>query len=149
MGLVRLRWLRRLMSSRVADWLVRIAVIASVFVAGFSARQSQISQERLEQLTACVAEYNNVNNVRTKVLTAANDQERAAEARADKAQAALFLSPIVSKPTEKRTPAERAEVFRLFRAYQLTLAMQTKERADADVARRDHPIPAPPNEVCD
>lgn len=137
----RLRWLRHLMSSRVADWFVKIAVIMSVFLSGYSAWQGQ-------KLTSCVAEYNNVNNVRSKILTAANEQERAAESRADKAQAALFLSPLLNTPTEKRTPAQRAEILRLFRAYQSALAEQEKERAQADDARRDHPIPDPPSEVC-
>lgn len=138
----RLRWFRYLMSSRLADWFVKIAVIVSVALSGFSAWQGQ-------KLTACVAEYNNVNNLRSKILTGAADQERAAESRADRAQAALFTSPLAGKPPGTRTRTEQAELIRLFRAYQSALAEQEKERAQADDARRDHPIPDPPSEVCD
>ncbi len=133
--------LRRIMSSRVADWVVRSVVVVSVLASG-------ILWSQLENLTGCVAEYNNANNVRAVILTQATEDERAAERRADDAQAALFLSPIVSKPTAQRTPAERAELYRLFRTYQLALSHQRTERADADDARRIHPIPDPPREVC-
>ena len=133
--------LRRIMSSRVTDWAVRVAVIVSVFVSGFAAWQ-------LQNLTRCVADYNDANNERVVALTAATDDERAAERRADDAQGALFLSPIVSIPTAQRTPVQQAELYRLFRTYQLALAHQRTERADADDARRIHPIPDPPREVC-
>lgn len=133
--------LRRFMSSKAADWLVRIAVIVSVAVSSFSAWQ-------LQNLTSCVARYNDANNQRSVVLTQATNEERDAERAADDAQAALFTSPSVSKPVEKRTPAEQAELLRLFRKYQYALAKQAKERADADDARRVHPIPDPPSEVC-
>ncbi len=133
--------LRRFMSSRVADWAVRVAVIVSVFVSGFSAWQ-------LQNLTGCVARYNDANNERVVALTTANDGERTAERVADDAQAALFLSPIVSKPVAQRTPVEQSELLRLFRVYQAALYAQAKERAEADVARRNHPIPDPPGEVC-
>jgi hypothetical protein len=133
--------LRRFMSSKVADWLVRIAVIVSVIVSSFSAWQ-------LQNLTSCVARYNDANNTRSVVLTEATNQERMAERRADDAQAALFLNPAVSKPAAQRTAAERAEILRLFRAYQTALSDQKTERAAADDARVDHPIPDPPSEVC-
>jgi hypothetical protein len=133
--------LRRFMSSKVADWMVRIAVVVSVLVSSFSAWQ-------LQNLTSCVARYNDANNTRSVVLTEATNQERMAERRADDAQAALFLNPAVSKPAAQRTPAERAEILRLFRAYQTALSDQKTERAAADDARVDHPIPDPPSEVC-
>jgi hypothetical protein len=133
--------LRSFMSSRVADWLVRIAVIVSVAVSSYSAWQ-------LQNLTSCVARYNDANNVRAVILTEATSKERTTERRADDAQAALFLYPAVGKPVGQRTPAEQAEIQRLFRAYQTALSDQKTERAAADDARVDHPIPDPPSEVC-
>lgn len=132
---------RHLLASRAADWLVRAVVITSVVVSSFAAWQ-------VRNLTTCVADYNNANNERSVILTVATNEERAAERHADDAQAALFLNPAVSKPTEQRTTAERAEITRLFRAYQTALSDQKTERAAADDARVDHPIPDPPSEVC-
>jgi hypothetical protein len=129
------------MSSKMAERLVRVCVVLWIVVTGFFAWQVQ-------DLSSCVANYNDLNNTRAKVLTEASDQERDAERKADDAQAALFLDPAVSKPMQQRTPAEQAELLRLFRAYQSALSDQKKERADADGARRVHPIPDPPREVC-
>lgn len=132
---------RRILSSRTADGIVRIAVIVSVLVSGFAAWQWQ-------DLTACVARYNDVNNQRSVILTKATDDERAAERTADNAQSALFLSPILNKAAAERTPAESAEILRLFRAYQKALTTQANERTEADNARKQHPIPDPPKDVC-
>ena len=136
------RSIRKLLASNLVDAAVRIIVVASVVGSGFAVYQNR-------ELTRCVAAYNNANNARSVALTEATDQERKAERTADDAQAALFLSPIVSKPVAERTPAEQTELLRLFRAYQTALTDQTKERATADDARRDHPIPDPPKQVCD
>lgn len=133
------RRIKRLMSSAAADAVIRIAVVLSVPLGGFAAYQTA-------NLTRCVATYNDANNKRSVALTEATNDERSAERKADDAQAALFLSPVISKP--QHTPAEQAEVLRLFRAYQDALSVQRKERADADDARRDHPIPDPPSQVC-
>ena len=134
--------IRRFLASPLTDAFVRSIVVVSVFGSGLAVWQTR-------ELTKCVAAYNNANNARSVALTEATDQERKAERKADDAQSALFLSPILNKPSTEQTPAERAELLRLFRAYQLALTEQNKERATADDARRDHPIPDPPNEVCD
>jgi hypothetical protein len=102
----------------------------------------------LQGLTACVARYNNANNVRSVVLTEATNQERAAERKADDAQAALFLDPALNKPPGEVTEMDRARVRRLLLGYQAALAGQKTERAAADDARAVHPIPDPPSEVC-
>lgn len=136
------RNIQKFLASPIVDVTVRVVVVASIVVSGFAVYQNR-------DLTRCVAAYNNANNARSVALTVATDQERAAERVADDAQAKLFLSPILNKPSAAQTPAERAEVLRLFRAYQSALTEQTKERAAADDARRDHPIPDPPDEVCD
>lgn len=138
--------LRRLLASPVVDAFVRTIVVLAVIGSGVALTQARDVSEQNRRLTECVAAYNNANNQRSVALTKATDEERTAERKADDAQAALFLSPIVSNP--KRTPAERAELLRLLHAYQVALFDQRKERADADDARRDHPIPDPPSEVC-
>lgn len=131
--------IRKFLASALVDAAIRVVVVLSVAGSAFAVYQNR-------ELTRCVATYNNANNARSVALTEATDQERKAERIADDAQSALFLSPILSKPS--RTPAERAELQRLFRAYQAALTKQTTERATADDARRDHPIPDPPSTVC-
>lgn len=134
--------IRKFLASPLVDAAVRVLVVLSVLGSGIVWTQNRA-------LTKCVAAYNNTNNERSVALTQATNQERTAERKADDAQAALFVSPIVSKPAAERTPVEQAELLRLFRAYQAALTEQTKERASADDARRDHPIPDPPKQVCD
>lgn len=135
------RSVKRFLASPLVDVFIRVVVVASVII-------SSLAWYQTRELTKCVAAYNNTNNDRSVALTKAADDERAAERDADNAQAALFTSPILSKDTEDRTPAEKAEVLRLFRAYQAALTAQSNERAAADGARRDHPIPDPPSAVC-
>lgn len=134
--------IRRVLESPLIDGLVRVIVVLSVVGSGMAWLQTR-------ELTKCVAAYNNANNARGVALTQATDEERAAERAADDAQAALFVSPIINKPPALRSPKETEELFRLFHAYQLALTKQHEERAAADDARRDHPIPDPPREVCD
>lgn len=134
--------IRRFMASALVDAIIRVVVVLSLVVGGVAFYQNH-------ELTKCVAAYNNANNDRSVALTAAANEERDAERSADDAQAALFLSPILNKPAGQRTAAEQTELLRLFRAYQTALTNQTKERATADDARRDHPIPDPPKQVCD
>lgn len=134
--------IRRFMSSPPIDWMVRIGLVLSFLVTGVFAW-------RVQNLAACVARYNDANNERSRILTESAADERIAERRADDAQAALFLAPAVSKPVDKRTAKDRAEILRLFHAYQSALSTQIRERAQADDARRDHPVPDPPKDVCD
>lgn len=136
------RSIRRVLESPLIDGLVRVIVVLSVVGSGTAWWQTR-------ELAKCVAAYNNVNNARTVALVEATDDERAAERAADDAQAALFVSPIIAKPPALREPKETEELFRLFHAYQLALTKQHEERSAADDARRDHPIPDPPKQVCD
>lgn len=136
------RSIERFLESPALNAAFRIVVVASMVGSGLAWLQAR-------ELAQCVASYNNANNERSKAISDAQDQERKAERVADAAQAALFLSPLVSRPVAQRTPAEQAELLRLFRAYQDALTEQSKERSAADGARRDHPIPDPPKEVCD
>ena len=145
--------IRRILTSPAVELIIRGAVVAGLILGGLAwsrtqdlGEENQRLGEQNRELTQCVAAYNNANNARSKALTDATDDERAAQRKADDAAAALFLSPVLNK--RDRTPAEQAELLRLFRAYQIALSDQRKERADADDARRDHPIPDPPSQVC-
>lgn len=133
---------RRVLESEAVDGLVRLVVVVSLVGSGAAWLQTR-------ELTKCVAAYNNANNARSVALVKATDEERAAERAADDAQAALFVSPIINKPPALREPKETEELFRLFHAYQVALTKQREERKSADDARRDHPIPDPPKQVCD
>lgn len=133
--------IRKLLASPLVDAVIRVLVVVSL--AGSASVWLQT-----RDLARCVARYNDANNDRSVALTDATNDERRAERIADDAQAALFLSPILNKPTAVRTPAEQAELVRLFRAYQAALSDQKEERRAADDARRDHPIPDPPKDVC-
>lgn len=131
--------IRKILASPLVDAIIRITVVLSLPLGGYAVYQNV-------ELTRCVASYNNANNARSVALIGATDEERNAERKLDAAQADLFLSPLLSKPV--RSPAERAELQLLLRSYQLALIGQRKERAAADDARRDHPIPDPPSAVC-
>lgn len=135
------RRIRLFLASPLVDATIRVIVVLSLVVGGVAFYQTR-------ELTRCVANYNNANNDRSAALTQAAEQEREAERTADAAQAALFLSPILTKPANTQTAAEREQLLQLFRAYQSALAKQNEERATADDARRAHPIPDPPDEVC-
>lgn len=136
------RRLRLFLASPLVDIFIRVFVVLSLMLGGIAVYQNRT-------LTSCVVAYNNANNERTKAISDAQDRERKADRSADDAQAALFLSPVLGKPPAEQTPAEHEELIRLFRAYQTALTEQSKERAAADDARRDHPIPDPPKQVCD
>lgn len=133
------RSIRKFLASAMVDVIIRAVVVLSLAVGGVAFYQNR-------ELTRCVANYNNANNARSVALVVATDQERTADRTADDAQSALFLSPVLNKP--QPTPADRAELLRLFRAYQVALTEQRKERSAADDARRDHPVPDPPSAVC-
>ena len=140
--------IRKFLASPLVEVVVRVLVVLGVVMGGVAWLQNRETTERTEELAKCVAAYNDANNARSKALTDAADQERAAERKADDAQAALFLSPVLAKTTP-RTPAEQEQLLQLFRAYQTALSEQREERKAADDARRDHPIPDPPKQVCD
>lgn len=96
----------------------------------------------------CQAHYNDVNNQRTRALTETADQERAAQRRTDDAEAALFTSPVLAKPADKRTPQDQQQIADLFKEYQDALTAAKTQRAVADKVRKEHPVPPPPSQTC-
>jgi hypothetical protein len=132
---------KSVLGSGVWDWSFRL--IAAISLVG-----GAISYASYNNLAQCQAEYNEINNRRTRILTEATNQEREAERRTDDAQAALFLSPITTISVSKRTAAEKAELLKLFVQFQESLRIQIDERHEADLARSLNPVPPPPSELC-
>jgi hypothetical protein len=132
---------KSVLGSGVWDWSFRL--IAAISLVG-----GAISYASYNNLAQCQAEYNEINNRRTRILTEATNQEREAERRTDDAQAALFLSPITTISVSKRTAAEKAELLKLFVQFQESLRVQIEERHEADLARSLNPVPPPPSELC-
>jgi hypothetical protein len=96
----------------------------------------------------CQARLNAVVIERTRVLASAADAERAATREADSAEAAFLLSPLVSKPVEQRTEADKAELTRLYVAWQTALHHKGAAQNTADKERAAHPVPAAPTNLC-
>lgn len=129
------------MNQRKAGVLVLVASLLALCMSAYSSWQSY-------EYARCQGHYNEINNARTKALSDAADQEREAEQRADNAQRSLFTDPALSKSTSERTATEQARLAGLFKEYQDALNAQQQERADADKARRDHPVPPSPRRTC-
>lgn len=103
---------------------------------------------RVERRLECQARYNEINNERSRALTAAAEKERQAE-RAEKiARADLFTHPAILTPAADRPPAAREEMRKLAIAWQQALTEEQRQQVAADEERREHPVPPPPDEVC-
>lgn len=128
--------------SRVIGWVVMIASVLAVaisLVTGWESREH----------ARCQARYNEINNERTRIITEVGADERAAERRRDDAQDATFLDPSLLRPADQRTPAEQQRVRDLFAEYLKAAEALKVERAKADKARADNPVPPPPSQTCD
>lgn len=133
--------MRLVMSSRAVGVLVMVASLVALVLAGYSSYRSR-------ELARCQAQYNEVNNQRTRELTGVAEEERAAERRSSDALGALFLDPSLQKPAEQRTAADRKRVADLFAAYVAAERAKRAARAEADKARAANPVPPPPSTVC-
>lgn len=96
----------------------------------------------------CQAVYNEVNNERTRILTDVGASERSAERRRDDALDATFLDPALQKPANQRTPEDQRRVQALFGEYLAAAEALKVERAAADKARAENPVPPPPSQAC-
>lgn len=125
-------------------WLPWILLVASMgaLVVGVASEISRQSGAR------CQAQYNEINNERTRILTDVGAQERAAQRRRDDALDRTFLDPSLLKPADQRTAADRAHVQELFREYLAAAQQLQVERAEADKARAENPVPPPPSQTC-
>jgi hypothetical protein len=123
-----------------------LGVLFMVTLAAFAV--ATISEFNRQAQVRCQAEYNETNNIRTRLLTEVTAKERAAERRRDDALDATFLDASLDKPAAERTPEERAQVLDLFNEYRDAARDLAVERAVADRARAANPVPAPPSAVC-
>jgi len=102
---------------------------------------------QLDVFARCQAQYNAVNNARTRALTEVTAKEREAERRRSDALDATFSDPSLLKP-DQRTAEDRARVVALFTEYLDAVRDLRTERANADAARDANPVPPPPETVC-
>jgi hypothetical protein len=103
---------------------------------------------RVEGRLECQARYNEANNNRARILTEVTDQERGSTRRADDAEAAVFRHPAAFIPREDRTPQQQREIDALAHAWGAATIQRQQDRAEADKARAEHPVPPPPSELC-
>jgi hypothetical protein len=129
------------MNSRVVGILVMVASIMALLLSGYSSY-------RARQFIECQAEYNEINNERTRALTESTARERDAERRRDDALDDVFGDPSLLKPVAERTEEDAERVRRLFAEYLDARLKLRQERAQADAARRVNPVPAPPSVTC-
>jgi hypothetical protein len=129
------------MNSRIIGILVMVASIMALVLSGYTSY-------RAREFVECQAEYNEINNQRTRALTGVAEDERAAERRSSDALGAVFSDPALQKPTEDRTAADRQRIADLFDEYLAAERDKLAARAVADAARRQNPPPPPPSQTC-
>lgn len=112
--------------SRWLDWAVRIAVVISFAIGGWSLQQV-LSEAR------CQGEF----NTRATAVAPALTREREAQRATDRAESLLWVSV---KPGET-SPAEQKRLQTLFSAYQATLGARSVAQIEADRVREENPLP--------
>lgn len=132
-----IRFLDRAAVTRTMTIVAILSLLASLWVG-----------IRQYQLADCLADYTTANNERSRILTEVGADERAAERRRDDALDRVFLDPSVMTPAEQRTDEDRQRVLHLFEDYLNAARSVADERAAADKARRENPLPPPPSLVC-
>lgn len=126
----------------------RVVLAALLLITLGAFTMATISEFQRQAHVECQSEYNEINNIRTRLLTEVTAKERAAERRRDDALDATFLDPSLDKPAAQRTPEERRHVLHLFNEYRAAARDLAVERAEADRARAANPVPPPPSELC-
>lgn len=127
---------------------VTIALVVVMVVGAISTGYLVVLGQRINALTQCQTQYNAINNERTRALTEVTAREREADRARSDALDAVFLDPSLLKPAAQRTPQDARRVRQLFADYLDAVADLKVERAAADKARAEHPVPPPPAAVC-
>lgn len=128
------------------NWLVYTTFVVLVMaLAGLIVSINSISATRAqakEQAKAieCQNRYNAINNERTRLLSAVNDRERAAETAADSALAQFVDALAQDLPNDVKVQR--------FAVLQTKLSEQERTRAEGDREREEHPVPPPPQALC-
>lgn len=137
-------------SERTVKRIHRIAVglvLSLVLTVGLTACLVFLGWQ-VNSFAHCQAEYNTVNNQRTRALTEATAKEREADRRRSDALDAVFLDPALLKPNDQRTAEDQTRIRRLFVEYLDAAKALRAERARADAARAANPVPPPPSTIC-
>lgn len=127
---------------------ITIALVVVLVLGAISTGYLVVLGRQIDGFARCQAEYNTINNERTRALTEVTARERNADRARSDALDAVFLDPSLLKPADQRTPADARRVRQLFAAYLDAVAALKIERATADKARLEHPVPPAPASVC-
>lgn len=119
--------------------VVLVMSLAAIFVAITGISRTSEQSKQLRRLVACQNTYNEINNVRTRELSDANDRERTAEAAADKA---LFAVVDAAISGDRKGAEEKMKDLKD------KLAEQDAARTAANQERKEHPVPPPPTALC-
>ena len=122
-------------------------VVGLVLIVGLGVYLVVLNRQ-LNSFSRCQAEYNTINNQRTRALTEATAPERAAERRVIDLFFSALFDPSVRKPAAERTAEDRERIAALTAEIGTAAQRLKAERAQADKARADHPVPPPPSQLC-
>jgi hypothetical protein len=126
---------------------VRLVGLALLLVSMLAVLQSCLTTRAQQEFVQCQAEYNEVNNARTRALTESAQRERAAERRVQQAEAGLWLNPhLLDERPAGAGP--HPEVLAAFTELQAALTNWRQVAAEADASRAKHPVPPPPSSRC-
>lgn len=122
------------------------AVLLLVTLGAFT--MAIVSEVNRQSSARCQAQYNEINNRRTRALTESTAKERAAERRWRDALNAVFKDPSNLKPADQRTAADRERVRSLFVEYLDAIVDLEADQAAADRSRAANPVPPAPSQIC-
>ncbi len=125
---------------------VRVVGVVLFVVTLMSFGLSIVAAWRYRELAVCQAGVTDNLYERTRVLTDVGASERAAERRRGDALDDLLTDPVVRKTP--RTSADDKRIQDLYDVFVDAAEKLKVERALADRARADNPVPAPLSDTC-
>jgi hypothetical protein len=136
-------------SQRTVARLRRVTIgLVACFAAGLLvAAYLVVINRQLHAFSRCQAAVNEVMVVRSRALTEATADERAAERHAMDVLFVL-LRELATTPADERTDEDRKRLAAVVAEILKAGATLETERAKADQARRENPPPPPPSQTC-
>lgn len=133
--------IKRVFQSVTADVIFRVVAVLGLLLGAVFSFEAK-------NLSSCQLKYNDYLVNRTRLLTEVIDEERKIQRIESEARAALFLDPVVSKPSDQHTPEDSKRLETLKKAWLESTRIQLEQQKVSDQVRKDNPVPAPPSEVC-
>lgn len=118
---------RRWLNDAIWDWIFRLLAVGSLLLGAVAVLD-------VRALAECQAEYNEVNNRRTQLLSEPNT-------RFDNALIAILLDPSALIPRDERSAEDQKRLAELSQEW-VAAASALKQ------ARIDNPVPPPPSALC-